>query len=116
MPRILQQANIASCSGCRNCKWIPRNVSGIANVSGVRKGKRVTQTLSGFRILFISELAYEQLKARSEILIYSKAEFKGKDLTIVSGIHKPISKHLLTKSVDVTFYYFGNNNKKVQYL
>ena len=27
--RILQQANIASCSGFRNCKWIPQNVSGI---------------------------------------------------------------------------------------
>ena len=27
--RILQQAKIASCSGFRNCKWIPQNVSGI---------------------------------------------------------------------------------------
>ena len=27
--RIPQQANIASCSGFRNCKWIPQNVSGI---------------------------------------------------------------------------------------
>ena len=27
--RIPQQATIASCSGFRNCKWIPQNVSGI---------------------------------------------------------------------------------------
>ena len=27
---------------------------------------------------------------------------------MVSGIHEQISKHLITKSVDVTFYYFGN--------
>ena len=27
--RIPQQANIASCSGFRNCKWIPQNVKGI---------------------------------------------------------------------------------------
>ena len=27
--RIPQQANIASCSGFRNCKWILQNVSGI---------------------------------------------------------------------------------------
>ena len=35
-------------------------------------------------------------------------ECKGKDLTFVSGIHEQISKYLITKSVDVTFYYFGN--------
>ena len=91
MPRIPQQANIASCSGFRNFKWIP-------------------QTASGFRILFITELAYEQLKARAGFLIYSNAEFKGKDLT--NGIHEQNSKHLLTKSVDVTFQYFGNTKPK----
>ena len=36
--RIPQQANIASCSGFRNCKWIPQNVSGI------RRYKWNTQT------------------------------------------------------------------------
>ena len=71
VPRIPQQANIASCSGFRNCKWIPQNASGI------RKCEWNPQNLS--------------------------AEFKGKDLTIVRGIHKQISKHLLTKSVDVSF-------------
>ena len=71
MPRIPQQANIASCSGFRNCKRIP-------------------QTVSGFRILFITELAYEQLKARAGFLIYSNAELKGQELTIDSGIHEQI--------------------------
>ena len=75
-----------------------------ANVSGIRKiCKRNPQTVSGLGILFITELAYKQLKARAGILIYSNAEFKGKDLTIVSGNHEQVSKHLLTKSVDVTF-------------
>ena len=77
-------------------------------VSGFRKSKRIPQTVGGFRVLFITKLAYEQLKARAGILINSNAEFKGKDLTVVSGIHKQISKQLLTKSVDVTFLYFGN--------
>ena len=84
------------------CKWNPQIVSGI------RKCKRIPQTLSGFRILFITELAYEQLKARAGTIIYGNAELEGKDLIIVSGIHEPISKHLLTKSVDDTFCYFGN--------
>ena len=64
-------------AGSVNCKWI--------------------QNLS------VTEIAYAQWKARARILIYSKAEFKGKDLTIVSGIHEQISEHLLTKSVDNTF-------------
>ena len=42
--RIPQQANITSCSGFRNCKWIPQNVSGI------RKYKFIPQTVSGFQI------------------------------------------------------------------
>ena len=42
--RIPQQAILASCSGFRNCKWIPQNVSGI------RKCKRIPQIVSGFRI------------------------------------------------------------------
>ena len=29
VPRIPQHANIASCSGFRNCKWIPQKVRGI---------------------------------------------------------------------------------------
>ena len=46
-------------------------------VSGIRKCKRIPQTLIGFRILFITKLAYEQLKARAGIFIYSKRELKG---------------------------------------
>ena len=64
---------------------------------------RILQTVSGFRILLITYLAYRQLKARAGILIYSNAEFKGKDLIVVSGIHEQIPKDLLTKSLDVTF-------------
>ena len=65
-------------------------------VGGIGKFKRIPQTVNGFRVLFITELAYEQLKARAGIIIYGNAEFKGKDLTIVSGIHEQISNHLLT--------------------
>ena len=53
--------------------------------------------------LFFTELACEQIKARAGVLIYSNADFKGKDLTLVSWVHEQISKHLLTKSVDVAF-------------
>ena len=63
-------------------------------VSGFCKCKRIPQTVRGFRILFNTELAYEQLKAGAAILIYSNADFKGKNLTIVSGIHEQISKQL----------------------
>ena len=35
--RIPQHANIASCSGFRNCKWIPQNVSGIHKCKRIRK-------------------------------------------------------------------------------
>ena len=72
-------------------------------VSGIHKIKPILQTVSGFRTLFVTELEDEQLKATAGVLIYSNAEFKGKHLTIVSGSHEEISKHLLTKSVDVTF-------------
>ena len=40
---------------CTNCMWIPQNGSGI------RKCKRVPQTVIGFHVLVITELAYEQL-------------------------------------------------------
>ena len=53
--------------------------------------------------MFITKLVYEQLKARNGTLIYGNAEFKGKDLSIVSGVHEQISKYLLNKSVDDTF-------------
>ena len=53
-----------------------------APVSGFRKQK--------FRNLFITELAY------------ALAEFKSKDLPIVSGIHEEILKPWLTKSLDVS--------------
>ena len=66
----------------------------------------IPQNVSGFRILFNAELAYEQLKARSGILISSNAEFKSKDLIIVSGIHEQVLKHWLPKSVDVILSYF----------
>ena len=64
---------------------------------------RIPQTVSGFGIMSSTELAYAQLKARAGFLIYSNAEFKGKDLTIVSGIQERISKYLSTKSVDDSF-------------
>ena len=59
-------------------------------VSGIRKCKRIPQTEKDFRKLFITELAY------------ALAEFKSKDLAIVSGINEQILKHWLTKSLDVT--------------
>ena len=70
--RVPQQANIASCSGFRNCKWIPQNVSGI------RKCKWIPQTVSGFRILINTELAYEQLKAEQEFLSLAMRNWKAK--------------------------------------
>ena len=70
--RIPQQANIASCSGFRNCKWIT------LNVSGIRKCKWIPQTVSGFRILFNTELAYEQLKAELEFLSLAMRNLKAK--------------------------------------
>ena len=69
--------------------------------SGLRKSKRNQQTVYVFRILLITDLAYQQLKARARILIYSNAEFKSKVLTIVSGVHDQILKQWLTKLVDV---------------
>ena len=42
-------------------------------VSGIRKYKRTSQTVYEFRFLFTTELAYEQLKSRAEIFIYSNA-------------------------------------------
>ena len=70
--RIPQQAYIASCSGFLNCKWIPQNVSGI------RKCKWIPQTVRGFRILFNTELAYEQLKAELEFLYLAMRKLKAK--------------------------------------
>ena len=70
-----------------------------ANVSGIRDCKRIPQTVSGI----ITDFTLKQLKARAGILIYSNVEFKSKDPTLVSGIHKQISNHWFTKSVDVTF-------------
>ena len=69
----------------------------------MHKIQRIPQIVRGFRILSITELAYEQLKPRARILIYSNAEFKGTDLTIVSRIREQISKHLVYKSVEVSF-------------
>ena len=70
--RIPQQANIASCSGFRNCKWIPQNVRGI------HKCKWIQQTVSIFRVLFKTELAYEQLKAELEFLFLAMRNLKAK--------------------------------------
>ena len=70
--RIPQQANIASCSGFLNCKWIPQNESGI------RKCKWIPQTVSRFRILFDTEIAYEQLKAELELLSLAMRNLKAK--------------------------------------
>ena len=70
--RIPHQANIASCSGFHNCKWIPQNISGI------RKCKWITQTVNGLRILFNTELAYEQLKAELKFLSLAMRNLKAK--------------------------------------
>ena len=70
--RIPQQANIASYSGFRICKWIPQNVSAI------RKCKWIPQTISGFRSLFNTELAYKQLKAELDFLSLAMRKFKAK--------------------------------------
>ena len=70
--RIPQQANIASWSGFRNCKWIPRNISGIL------KCRWIPQTVSGFRNLFNTEFVYEQLKAELECLSLATRNLKAK--------------------------------------
>ena len=82
--RIPQQANIASCSGFRNCKKIPQNVNGI------RKCKWIPQIVIGFRFLFNTELAYEQLKAELEFLSLATRKLKAKK--------KPRSAESLNKS------------------
>ena len=76
-----------------------------ANVSGFRKicNRNPQMSADSTNCKWIQnfvyfELAYEQLKTRAGILIYSNAEFKGNDLTIVSGMHERISKRLLTKN------------------
>ena len=63
------------------------------------KCKRNPQTVNGFRILFNTELAYEQLKTRAGIFISSNAEIKSKESTIATGIHEQV----LPKSVNVIF-------------
>ena len=64
-----------------------------ANVSGIRKSKRN---------LFITELAYEQLKARARIHIYSKAKFKKQQSNFYH--RNPQTNHkTFTKSVDSIF-------------
>ena len=86
--------------------WIPRTYSCNANFVGIFNLLRIPQQaniagylnsapVSGFRKmefrnLFITELAY------------ALAEFKSKDLSIVSGIHEEILKPWLTKSLDVS--------------
>ena len=70
--RFPQQTIIAFCSGFRNCKWKWQNLSGI------RKCKRIPQTVSGFRILFNTELAYE-LKAELEFLSLAMRNLKAKN-------------------------------------
>ena len=61
------------------------------------------QTVIGFRILFITELAYEQLKARAGFLVCSDENFKNKDLTLVNGVHEQTFRRCLIKSVDIIF-------------
>ena len=86
------------------CKWIPpKKFNGFrvqmsvqqANISSCfefRKCKRSPQTVGGF----ITVIA--KLKSRAGIIIFSNAEFKSKNLTIVSGIHEQILKHWFTIS------------------
>ena len=79
------------------CEWIPQNVS------GTRKCKWNPHTVNEFQALFITELAYEQLKARTGILIFNNEEFKSKNLNTISGIYEEILKHLLTNRWSSTF-------------
>ena len=64
--RIPRQAKRASCSGFRNCKWIP-------------------QMVNGFLDFFKYCTCILTIKARVGNIINSNVEFKSKDLTIVSG-------------------------------
>ena len=50
-----------------------------ATVSGFRKCKYIPQTIKGFRILFNTELAYEQLKAELEFLSLAMRNLKAKN-------------------------------------
>ena len=61
-------------------------------VSGIRTFKWNPQNLRGFRILFNTELAYEQFEVRAGIVIFRKEELNSKNLSIVSGIHEQNSK------------------------
>ena len=104
------QLAIFACSGIRDTTNVPTKLTLQVFVRGIH-GRFVSGIHLQFgtclkvclRDLFITELAYEKITAKAGIFIYSNAEFKVKDLTLVSGIPEQISKHLLTKSVDATF-------------
>ena len=53
--------------------------------------------------MLVNDLAYEQLKARAGNFTSNNAEFKSKDLTIVSENQEKFLKHWLTEPVNVTF-------------
>ena len=72
-------------------KWNPRTYTCYAKFeSEIRKCRRIPLTVSGFRNLFVAEVAY------------AFAELKSKGLTIVSRVQEQILRHWLTKSMDVT--------------
>ena len=56
--------------------------------------------------MLVNDLAYEQLKARAGNFTSNNAEFKSKDLTIVSENQEKFLKHWLTEPVNVTFLVF----------
>ena len=55
-------------------------------------------SVSGSRILSITELAYEQLKARGGIIIYSNAQFESKELSIYQRNPQTILKSLINRA------------------
>ena len=84
--------------------WIGAHLCICKFVSEVSKCKRIAQTVSGFRTVLITELAFEQLKAGAGIRVFSKVEYKRKNLIMVSGIHKLNLKHWLAELVDANIF------------
>ena len=72
--RIPQRAYIGSCSGFRKCRWsLQIQVESVRNVSGF------SNLYMADAIFFITELAYEQLKARAEFLSIAMRNLKARN-------------------------------------
>ena len=74
-------------------------------VSGIRKGKRIPQIVSDYEFLFFTEIAYEKLKARGGIFIYSNAQFESKDLSICQR-NPQTNLKTLVNCADVKIYLY----------